>query len=313
MNSEIIGEIRSNMTNINLEHVRAFVAVSECDGVNAAAQMLHKSPSTVSHALASLQQKLRSRLFEQRGRKLHLTEQGRVLLKQSRVLLAEKETLLSLAEHMQQAYRAEISLTVDAICPHTIVLEALAEFSRQFPHCHIKLHEGVLSGAEEQLLQGQADICIAYRIPEGFLGQRFIDIDFVPVVSSHHPLATETHITSRQLATQRQVVISDTGRESSVNSGWLKAVSRWSVSSMYTAIDIIKSGMAFGWIPKHLIEQDLHRGCLQRLDLNFGGEKSGALFITLAAEECMMSRALADCLIARANQARNPELDRPIS
>jgi len=284
------------MTNINLEHVRAFVAVSEYGGVNVAAEKLFKSPSTISHALAKLQSQLDLVLFEQRGRNLFLTSQGNGLLKQAKLLLDEKQALLSVAKSLKQHQRAEIALAVDAICPHQLLLSALREFSRQFPVCHIRLHEGVLSGAEEQLLTGRADICVAYRIPQGYLGERLIDIPFIPVVSTDHALAQEVSITSRKLVSYRQVVISDTGSTNRVDSGWLRATRRWSVSSMSTAIEIIQSGMAFGWIPRHLIEKQLDTGELVQLQLNFGNEKSGSLFITIADEHCSMSHALADIL-----------------
>jgi DNA-binding transcriptional LysR family regulator len=298
-NSEINEAIHSKMTNISLEQLHAFVAVSEYGGVNAAAEKLFKSPSTISHALSKLQASLGLALFEQQGRKLHLTEQGSTLLKQARVLLNEKQTFINIAQHLQQDHRGEIALAVDAICPHDLLLDALQEFAAQFPLCQIKLHEGVLSGAEEQLLNGRADICVAYRVPQGFLGERLINISFVPVVHACHPLAHESSISSRTLMAQRQVVISDSGSQDKVDSGWLKATQRWSVSSMHTAIEIINSGMAFGWIPRHLIDRELTSGELIQLQLKSGGEKSTSLFITLADESCAMSQALAGMLVSR--------------
>ena len=65
---------------------------------------------------------------------------------------------------------------------------------------------------------------------------------------------------------------------------------------MHTAIEIINSGMAFGWIPRHLIDRELTSGELIQLQLKSRGEKSGSLFITLADESCTMSQALAGML-----------------
>lgn len=291
------------MTNINLTQLQAFVGVVECGGVNAAAEKIFKSPSTVSHALTTLQAQLGLRLFEQQGRRLHLTAQGIVILKHARSLLERKQALLDVAQHLQQDYRAEISLAVDAICPHELLLEALRDFSEKYPECNVKLHEGVLSGAEEQMLNGLADVCVAYRIPQGFLGERLLDIPFVPVVSPAHPLSKQASISSRHLMAQRQVVIGDTGRQANIDSGWLKAAQRWTVSSIGMAIDVIRSGMAFGWIPRHLIGAALESGELQKLDLGFGGEKSGTLFISMANEECVMSQALVACLKDHVNSS----------
>jgi len=284
------------MTNISFAHLEMFVAVAEYGGVNVAAQRLYKSPSTISHALTKLQTQLGLKLFEQQGRRLVMTEQGAGMLKQAKTLLVEKRSLLDVAQHLRQDYRAEISVTVDAICPHEILLAALRDFSQQLPECHIRLHEGVLSGSEEQMLNGMADVCLAYRIPQGFLGEKLLEIPFVPVVSSSHPLSGQAEISSRQLMAQRQVVIGDTGQQANVDSGWLKSTQRWTVSSMTMAVDVIRSGLAFGWVPSHLTHKAIEAGELVKLDLKFGGEKTGGLFISLADEECATSQALAGML-----------------
>ena len=296
MNTELNNTNHSKMTNINLEHIHAFVAVVEYGGVNAAAEKLFKSPSTVSHALGKFQGQLGLALFEQKGRKLYLTEEGTTVLRQAKILLDEKKILIKLSQHLKQEHRGKISLAVDAIFPHDILLDSLKNFSEQFPLCHINLHEGILSGAEEQLLSGKADVCVTYRIPQGFLGEKLIDITFIPVVCAAHPLAQERSISSRTLKAHRQVVISDSGTQSNVDSGWLKATLRWSVSNMYTAIDVISGGMAFGWIPRHLIENELASGELIQLQLKFGSEKTNPLFIIFADELCAMSQALVGIL-----------------
>ena len=73
---------------------------------------------------------------------------------------------------------------------------------------------------------------------------------------------------------------------------------------MQTAIEVIKSGMAFGWIPEHLIHAALQREELVQLSLKFGGEKTGGLFISLADENCSMSQALAENLLRKAAEIK---------
>ena len=279
--------------------------------MNIAAEKLFKSPSTVSHALHKIQQQLGLSLFKQKGRKLYLTSQGESTLKQAKRLIEEKQVLFEVAEHLQIHHHNEISLTVDAIYPLDLLLAALDAFSAQFPLCHINLHEAVLSGAEERFLNGQADICIAYRVPQGYLGERLIDIPFIPVISRSHPLFKQATLkqgatSAQDLSTYRQVVISDSGSEDKVDSGWLKATQRWTVSSMATAIKVIKSGMAFGWIPEHLIYKELASGELIPLTLKLGGEKTGSLFITLADEQNSLALTLAKILKHKASN-KNPK------
>ena len=55
-------------------------AVVQLGGFAAAAKQLNRSQSTISYAIARLQEQLGIRLFEIKGRRAQLTEVGRVLL-----------------------------------------------------------------------------------------------------------------------------------------------------------------------------------------------------------------------------------------
>ncbi len=55
-------------------------AVVQLGGFAPAAEQLNRSQSTISYAISRLQERLGVKLFEQRGRKAHLTETGRALL-----------------------------------------------------------------------------------------------------------------------------------------------------------------------------------------------------------------------------------------
>ena len=63
-----------------LDAWEAFQAVVQLGGFAPAAEQLNRSQSTISYAVARLQEQLGVRLFEQNGRKAQLTEAGRVLL-----------------------------------------------------------------------------------------------------------------------------------------------------------------------------------------------------------------------------------------
>lgn len=294
--------IHSTNTNITFEQLLTFTAIVEQNGVNAAAEALFKSPSTVSHTLKKLQEALDLRLFIPEGRQLKLTAEGTVLYKHAQEILQEKEAFINKAQHLKAGLRNHLSIAFDNILPYSIIADAITEFSKDYPNCQIKLHEGVLSGVEEQLIQGRADMAINYRAAQGFLGEQLISIPFIPVVSEEHPLAELNSITSKQLSNHRQVVISDSGIQKQIDSGWLKAKQRWSVSSMQTAKEIIKSGKAFGWIPQHLIKKELANKTLIPLQLSFGKQKDGHLYLLIAEENCEVIQAMA-ATITRCSKA----------
>lgn len=85
---------------IDLARLRALRAVATYGTVTAAARVLHITPSAVSQHLAKLDRETGSTLLEKDGRRLRLTEAGRVLVGHAgRVLAAVEEAEAALAAH----------------------------------------------------------------------------------------------------------------------------------------------------------------------------------------------------------------------
>jgi DNA-binding transcriptional LysR family regulator len=85
---------------IDLARLRALRAVATYGTVTAAARALHCTPSAVSQHLAKLDRETGSTLLEKDGRRLRLTEAGRVLVRHAgRVLAAVEEAEAALAAH----------------------------------------------------------------------------------------------------------------------------------------------------------------------------------------------------------------------
>ncbi|MEN9631471.1 MAG: hypothetical protein RJA10_4699 [Pseudomonadota bacterium] len=65
---------------MNFKHLQYFWAAAHAGGVVAAGEQLHTTPQTVSGQIKLLEDRLGRRLFRKSGRKLELTEDGRVAL-----------------------------------------------------------------------------------------------------------------------------------------------------------------------------------------------------------------------------------------
>lgn len=73
---------------MTLEQLRIFVAVAEREHVTQAAAALNLTQSAVSAAIAALEERHAVRLFDRVGRRIVLTEAGRVFLDEARAVLA---------------------------------------------------------------------------------------------------------------------------------------------------------------------------------------------------------------------------------
>ena len=70
----------------------------------------------------------------------------------------------------------------------TLLLGVLAELRASCPHTTLSLADAVLSGAEEAITEGRADVVVTTRVPQGFLGDWLMDVAMIAVASPVHPL-----------------------------------------------------------------------------------------------------------------------------
>ena len=52
----------------------------------------------------------------------------------------------------------------------------------------MQLADAVLSGAEEAIIGGTADVVVTSRVPAGFLGDLLLDVNFIAVARPDHAL-----------------------------------------------------------------------------------------------------------------------------
>ncbi len=267
---------------VTLDQWRALQSVIDNGGFAQAAEQLHRSQSSVSYAVNRLQEQLGLKLLHIEGRKAVLSEAGKTLLQRSRQLLADASSIEQQAHHLQQGWESEIRLTTESAFPTRYLMNALKAFESLNNKTRIRLQEVVLSGAEDALLEGCADLVITPFIPQGFLGDELIQVNFVAVAHPEHPLhQLNRTLTSHDLYRETHVMVSDSGSKG-IDAGWLSDSRRWAVNSLESARKIISNGLGFGWLPEIEIESQLKDNTLKPLQLNEGGNHTAILYLVYA-------------------------------
>lgn len=266
---------------VTLDQWRALEAVVDAGGFAAAAEHLHRSQSAISHAVARLQAQLGVPLLRLQGRKAVLTETGQALLGRARSLLRSARELEAFAHNLGQGWEAQVHLVVDAALPSSLLMEALRRFKPLSQGTRVQLKQVVLSGAEDALEAGWADLVIGGQPGPRYLSDVLLEIEFVAVSHPAHPLQQlKRPLTYSDLRDQLQVVIRDSGVRQPRDSGWLAAEHRWTVTSIENAVAAIQAGLGFSWLPRHQIQSQLAQGQLRRLNLREGQAYRSHLYIT---------------------------------
>lgn len=286
-----------NLPKTTLEQWAVLAAVVDEGGFAQAASSLNRSQSAISYSVARLQESLDLALLVVEGRKSVLTPQGQTLLARGRALVKELGTLEALARSLKQGWESELKLIVDAAFPRARLLNIVAELQSSCPTTQIQLEDVVLSGAEQAIIEGSGDIVVTSRVPAGFLSDWLLDVNFVAVARADHPLLQiGRELTTDDLAPHVQAVVRDSGTANPRDEGWLGAARRFTVSSMDASLATILAGLAYAWLPEHMLAEQLRSGALRRLPLVSGASRIVSLHIVLVHANVLgpAARAAAD-------------------
>ncbi len=297
-----------NLPKTTLEQWAVLAAVVDEGGFAQAASALNRSQSAISYSVARLQESLDVALLVVEGRKSVLTPHGQALLARARALLKELDTLEALARSLKQGWESELKLIVDAAFPRARLLEVVAELQSSCPSTQIQLADVVLSGAEQAITEGSADLVVTSRVPPGHLSDWLLDVNFVAVARADHPLLQVGHaLTTDDLAHHVQAVVRDSGTAHPRDEGWLGAPRRFTVSSMDASLATILAGLAYAWLPEHMLVEQLRSGALRRLPLVSGASRIVSLHIVLIHANVLgpAARAAADAFHRHAEAQAN--------
>lgn len=257
-------------------------AVVELGSYARAAEALHRSQPAVSYAIANLQDSLGMKLVEIRGRRALLTPHGETLLKRARSVLRELETVEQLAQVLKRGWEPKLHLVVDAAFPRARLLDIVSEAQSRCADTQLQLEDAVLSGAEEAIVDGTADVVVTSLVPPGAMGTWLMDVTFTAVAHPAHKLfGLGRALTADDLESHMQAVVRDSGRLNPRDSGWLGSNTRCTVTSVDASFALVRAGLAFAWLPDHVLAGALESGDVRALPLAAGGMRKTPLYLVL--------------------------------
>ncbi|ANJ68019.1 hypothetical protein A9404_12120 [Halothiobacillus diazotrophicus] len=237
---------------------RWLIGVIELGGLQAAAKEFHRTPSTLSHAIKQLEAQTGLSLVDYSGRRLVLTEVGRLLTDRIRPVLRDLDSVHQVVTQFARGIEPVLSVAIDQIIPLSAIAPALAHLACTFPHTRLEMYETVLGGGPARLQAGEVGLYLGTQTVMGFSRETVGEIHLVACAAVDHPLqrsARETGetISEAQLRAHRQIVIRDSAPGRMTNGSWLAAEQRFTVDHLHTAIGLIEAGWGFAWLPDSLI------------------------------------------------------------
>ncbi len=147
-----------NHMNIDVRHLRQFLAVAEEESFSAAARRLGMAQPPLSQAIAKLEERLGARLFLRTSRSVSLTDPGRVLLDQARDLIAQHERVVRSVRRCAEGASGELSIAFVMSVGSAYLPAILRDFRQAKPSVDLLLAERTTAEQVEALSAGDCDV-----------------------------------------------------------------------------------------------------------------------------------------------------------
>lgn len=183
----------SGLVDIELRHLRSFVAVAEELNFTRAARRLFIAQQALSTQIRQLEDRIGTQLLERTTRSVSLTPAGEVLLGRARLLLADADTVVA-ATRAAGTTRTPLVIGFVAAVDHPEMSHALDVFGASHPHVDLMIDFGDQLDPTGGLHEGHADVAFVYGPFDG----RGLDLTplyrepmGVAVAEGHHLAAAE--------------------------------------------------------------------------------------------------------------------------
>ncbi|TYO99169.1 DNA-binding transcriptional LysR family regulator [Geothermobacter ehrlichii] len=193
---------------ITLRQLEAFVAVAREGNVTRAADTLRLSQSAVSMSLAELERQLGERLFDRRGKRLVMNDQGRVLIPKAADVLFRVREIDALFSGPEQQLAGLLRVGASSTIGNYLMPRILGAFTSTHPRARLSLDVGNTEQIVQELLRFTIDIGFI----EGFCHRP--DIETIPWrqdrlaihAGAEHPLARKRNIDIHDLMQARWIL-----------------------------------------------------------------------------------------------------------
>lgn len=258
---------------ITLRQIEVFNAVAQSQNYTRAAEVLHLSQPAVSMQIKQLEDSVGLPLFEQVGKKIHLTEAGQHMYSYARNMADLLEEADELFEAIKGVERGALSISVATTASH-FATRLLAEFSKQHEGITLSLDIANRETLRRQLDQNERDLVIMGQPPVGIEveAEAFMENPLVLIAPQGHELVGQKRIPLKRFANELFVV-----RER--GSGTLGAIQRFfhkhdvefhagiEMTSNEAIKQAVEAGLGLGIVSLHTLELELETKRLRILNV----------------------------------------------
>lgn len=187
---------------MTLEQLAIFIAVAEREHLTRAADAIHLTPSAVSSAIKTLEQHYGVELFHRVGRRIELTDTGRIFLAEARETLARARSAELVLSELGGLMRGTLSVHASQTIASYWLPPRLMRFRAAYPGIDLTLTLGNTRSVARAVIGGQADLgFVEGELDAPALAATAVGHDELTIlVAPGHPWAETRALTAEALA-----------------------------------------------------------------------------------------------------------------
>jgi DNA-binding transcriptional LysR family regulator len=299
---------------MNLHQLRVFCEVAELRSFSAAAERLHVTQPAITLQIKNLEDYYELKVFERIGKKVLLTEEGKVLFDfANRILTLSRQAEEALAD-LKGLSRGAIRIGTSFSFGDYYLPTLLKIFHDKYPQISIEISAGNTSQIIENTLLHQNDVAfVAYHPKNNRLVVRdFISDILVAILPKRHKLAARESLTLNELTGEPLILrergssyrgmVDETFREKGISP--LIIMESASTSAIKK---MVQSGAGIAILPRQVVKEEAEASVFKAIE--FTEVEMAHRFYLIYHKEKHFSRPLRVFVDMAMDQANKPWLD----
>jgi LysR family hydrogen peroxide-inducible transcriptional activator len=196
---------------MELHQLRYFVAVAQMGSFSRAAERCHVSQPSLSQQITKLERGLKQRLFDRLGRRVVLTDAGRLLLERATAVLGAVEDAERQMRDAVNLEGGQLAIgAIPTIAPY-VLPAALKRFVARHPLVELTIHEQVTKQLVAATATGDLDLAfLALPVDdERLIAEPILTEHLLLALPLRHRFAKRRRITIQDLADERFILLDE--------------------------------------------------------------------------------------------------------
>lgn len=254
---------------MDVRDLEVFIAVAKRLNFTRAGEEVHLSQPSVSVRIRQLEQELGVKLFEQLGKKIALTDAGKLLESHARRVVAAVDDARRAIEDYQGLASGVVCIGASTTPGMYLVPRIIAEFKRMHPKVAVHLGIKNTRQVEEGILSNDFDLGFVggHLIGNEVEATRWMIDELILIMPPDHPLAARKQIRMRELTKERFVSREPGSATRAVVEEYLHKLqveveTVMELSNPEAVKGAVRSGLGVAFMSKFAVDTEVRAGAL---------------------------------------------------